>query len=214
VVGSSAEEETRVLERQSALADAVIRLGPLSEAEKEWLLRRATLVLYPSVHEGFGLVPFEAASHGVPCLWARGTSLSEILPDEAAGIVPWDPVASADAALALMREEPAREANLAAIRSAARALRWEQTAAQLLEVYLNACERPPSPAGLRERTGGLMQRGLSEDAMRLVGPDGLLPRELERPLLALASHRRLGTPVFRAIKAGYEASARRRRRRR
>ena len=42
------------------------------------------------------LVPFEAADHGVPCLWAQGTSLSEVLPDEAAGITPWDAEPSAD----------------------------------------------------------------------------------------------------------------------
>jgi hypothetical protein len=56
-----------------------------------------------------------------------------------------------------------------------------------------------------------MRGGLSEDAMRLVGPDGLLPRRLERPLLALASHPKLGTPVFRALDAGYRASRRWRR---
>ena len=44
-----------------------------------------------------GLVPFEAAAHRVPCLWAPGTSLSELLPDEAAGIVPWNDAQTAEA---------------------------------------------------------------------------------------------------------------------
>ena len=44
---------------------------------------------------------------------------------------------------------------------------------------------------------------LSEDALRLVGPHGALPRDLERPLLALANHRRLAAPLFGAIKGGY-----------
>jgi hypothetical protein len=56
-----------------------------------------------------------------------------------------------------------------------------------------------------------MRGGFSEDAVRLVGPDGLLPRRLERPLLALASHPRLAKPVFGAIEAGYRVSKRRRR---
>ena len=48
-----------------------------------------------------------------------------------------------------------------------------------------------------------MQRGFSDDALRLVGPDGVLPADVERPLLALATHPQLGTPVFGALKAGY-----------
>ena len=42
-------------------------------------------MLYPTVQEGFGLVPFEAARAGVPCLFAAQTSLAEVLPREAAG---------------------------------------------------------------------------------------------------------------------------------
>ena len=66
--------------------------------------------------EGFGLVPFEAAAHGAPCLWAPGSSLSELLPDGDAGIVPWDAERSAERALALIRDDGARERNLEAIR--------------------------------------------------------------------------------------------------
>jgi hypothetical protein len=113
-----------------------------------------------------------------------------------------------------MREERLRDANLQAIDSAAQALRWDRAAERLIAVYRATCDGPPAPAAARERLEGLMGAGLSEDAMRLVGPDGLLPRELERPLLALASHSRLGGPVFGAIKAGYDASYRWRRRRR
>ena len=39
-----------------------------------------------------------------------------------------------------------------------------------------------------------------------------LPVDLERPLLALATHPRLGRPVLGAIKAGYRVSQRWRRR--
>jgi hypothetical protein len=170
-------------------------------------------VLYPTVYEGFGLVPFEAADHGVPCAWARGTSLSEILPDDAAAIEPWDPVASADRALELLRDEEVRERNVAAIRAAAVARTWDTTAAQLVDLYHATCNEPISASGALERSAGLMNGGVSEDALRLVGPGGALPRDVERPLLALATHPQVGTPVFNVIKAGYRASYRLRRRR-
>ena len=52
---------------------------------------------------------------------------------------------------------------------------------------------------------------LSEDAMRLIGPGGALPSDIERPLLALATHPQIGEPMFRVIKFGYRASYRLRR---
>jgi glycosyltransferase involved in cell wall biosynthesis len=212
--GGSRAQESRLLEGEPALRQSALDLGPISEAEKEWLLERATVVIYPTVSEGFGLVPFEAAKRGVPCLWARGTSLEEILPDSAAGIVPWDATASAERALALMRDDEARAENIAAIRRAAGGLRWGKTAERLLEVYRATCDAPPATIGVFERGAGLMREGLSEDAIRLVGPGGALPRELERPLLALATRPGLRGPLFAAIKAGYRASYRLRRARR
>jgi glycosyltransferase involved in cell wall biosynthesis/GT2 family glycosyltransferase len=209
--GSSGPDEDEFLVARPALANAVVDLAAVNEQEKTWLLSRARIMLYPTVYEGFGLVPFEAAHHGVPCLWARGTSLSEVLPDQAAGIVPWDVVASADRAFELLRDETARRQNLEAIRTAAAKLTWDRTAEALIRVYNEVCDGSPAPTAALERSEGLMHGGVSEDAMRLVGPGGALPRDVERPLLALATHPQVGSPVFRAIKAGYRASARLRR---
>ncbi len=51
-----------------------------------------------------------------------------------------------------------------------------------------------------------MQGALSEDAIRLIGPGGALPTDVERPLLALATHPQVGTPMFGALRLGYRAS--------
>lgn len=207
-LGSSAGEERALLAGNPMLADAVLDLGSVSEAEKAWLVDRAAVVIYPSVYEGFGLVPFEAASRHVPCLWAKDTSLREILPETAAGIVPWDVAATAEVAIQLMRDPEARSRNIQAVRNAAESLTWQETAERLVDVYRATCDQPSTVSALRERDAGVMRAGFSEDAVRLVGPDGALPSELERPLLALATHRKLGGPVFGAIKVGYHASHR------
>jgi glycosyltransferase involved in cell wall biosynthesis len=209
--GSSAQDERRMLSTRPELAAAVTELGPVSEAEKAWLLARSSLVLYPSVHEGFGLVPFEAAAHAVPCMWAAGTSLSEVLDDDDAALVAWDPAASADRAVELMHDARARERNIGVIRRAAEGLTWDATAAQLLDLYERTCDAPAAVGGALYRSQGLMDGALSEDAARLIGPGGALPSDLERPLLALATHPRLGAPLFGALKLGYRASYRLRR---
>ncbi|MBV9336065.1 MAG: hypothetical protein JO243_09245, partial [Solirubrobacterales bacterium] len=135
---------------------------------------------------------------------APGSSLSELLPDDAAGIVPWDAERTAERASALLQDESARQRNLQAIAGAAAGLTWDTTAARLLDVYRATAEAPP-----RRRAGSDVP--LSEDAARLVGPGGELPEDVHRPLLALATHPRIARPVFGALKFGYRASYRLRR---
>jgi glycosyltransferase involved in cell wall biosynthesis len=213
--GSSRPREQRLIAGDPELATRLLDLGPVSEAEKRWLFSRSSLVLYPTVLEGFGLVPFEAAEDGVPCMWAPGSSLSELLPDAAAEIVAWDADQSAQRALALMHRPEERERNLAAIRARAHSLTWDATAHALVDLYRATCDAPASTVRVVDPSPALAYGTISEDAMRLVGPGGELPPEVHRPLLALATHPRVAAPVFAALKAAYRAShefARRRRR--
>ena len=208
--GSSAADEAELLARVPSLRECVVDLGPVSDGERMWLLQRAGLVLYPSVYEGFGLVPFEAARAGVPCMWAAGTALSELLGDEPAPIAAWDPDAVALHALRLLRDPDARGPNVARIEAAAAALTWDAAAGELIALYGRTCDAPRSRASAYERdqTG----QALSEDALRLLGRGGALPAELERPLLALATHPAVGRPVLGVIRLGYELAMRARRR--
>ncbi len=204
--GSSRAEEAEMLGADPRLAGSVLDCSAVSEAEKAWLYRRARLVIYPTVREGFGLVPFEAADHDVPCMWAPGTSLSELLPDAAATILPWNAGVTADRTVELLHDDEPRELNIATIRAAGGQFTWDRTAARLLAQYVATCDAPATPASGPERRQGRISEALSEDALRLVGPGGALPQDLERPLLALATHPRVVAPIFRALKLGYRTS--------
>ena len=202
--GSSAVEEAECLGHVPELAQRTIDVGPVAEEEKLWLLRRAGLVIYPTVYEGFGLVPFEAAAHDVPCMWAAGTALAEVLPEAEAPIVPWDAAGAADHALELLRGRDEAQRNVALVRAAGEGATWDLVARRLLEIYHATCDRPRSAVGALERMAPAAS--VSDDGLRLVGPDGALPADLERPLLALATHPRIGAPVFGAIRSGYRAA--------
>ena len=96
-LGSSSQAEAEFLLRHPETARAVVRLPAVSEGEKAWLYHLAAGVLYPTVYEGFGLIPFEAAAAGVPCFFAAQSALAEILPATAATIQPWElPFSTAD----------------------------------------------------------------------------------------------------------------------
>ncbi len=122
-----------------------------------------------------------------------------------------DAAAGARRALELMRDEGERRVQVEAVRAAAPALHGDAAAEHLLDLYELTCDSPPTPAGARDRGDAVTHAYLSEDAFRLVGPHGVLSPDLERPLLALATHPQIAQPLFGAIKAGYRASNRLRR---
>ena len=91
-------EEAAYLATRPDLAQSGEPLPAVSDAEKNWFWSARAAVLYPTTYEGFGLMPFEAADHDRPCLFASQTALAEILsPAELATLVPCDPHASAEA---------------------------------------------------------------------------------------------------------------------
>ena len=78
-------EEEAIWRAAHPLRARRVDLESVDEAEKAWLYANAALVLYPTVREGFGLVPFEAAAAGTPTLWAAHSSLAELLPARRGG---------------------------------------------------------------------------------------------------------------------------------
>lgn len=80
----------RELEEIEVPADNVQFVMSPTDAELAELYRGATLYLFPSRSEGFGLPPLEAMSAGVPVAAARATSLPEVLGDAALYFSPDD----------------------------------------------------------------------------------------------------------------------------
>jgi glycosyltransferase involved in cell wall biosynthesis len=97
--------------------------------------RHATLFVYPSLYEGFGLPPLEAMSLGCPVACSNSSSIPEVVGDAAAMFDPLDPD-SIRAAL----ERVLSSANLlgeyvtrGALRS--RLFSWHRCAQETIEVY-------------------------------------------------------------------------------
>lgn len=114
-----------------AHAARVARLGAVTAAERNWLLRRAEAVLYPTSAEGFGLIPFEAAALGTPTAFVRFGPLAETLPAVDA-CDQWRVVLFAGL-VERLRREPDRQ--VTSIRDAAERLTWEGHAATVVEGY-------------------------------------------------------------------------------
>jgi hypothetical protein len=144
--GSSAGEEAAYLATRPDLAGSVVTLPAVNEAEKRWLIERSTAMLYPTTYEGFGLMPFEAAAHGRPCLFAAQTALAETLPYELATLVPWNPSASAERVSHLLRVPDAAAAQVRAIREAGNRYTWKSTGESLVDTYFATAASPARDA--------------------------------------------------------------------
>jgi glycosyltransferase involved in cell wall biosynthesis len=226
-LGSSAELERSYLEGHRELAEHVVSLGPVDEREKAWLLANASAIVYPSAYEGFGLVPFESALIGVPCVFAPQASLAEVAPPGAAAIVPWDAAASAEHTFVLLSDAAARERHVAALAERARSLTWGAAAAATVEIYREAAGAPVRDSatlsrdlvtrearlsvqheeevaqllGEREHAKGMYDALNAEVGfgLSLIGPNGALPESVQRALLALSARPALSRPLFGAI---------------
>jgi hypothetical protein len=194
--GSSAAEERAWLVTHPDAAAGVVVLPAVSESEKVWLYGATALVLYPTVQEGFGLVPFEAARAGTPCLFAAQTSLAEVLPREAARIVQWNAALTAAEALRLIEDDAERRTHVETIVAAGERFTWTRTGELLMGVYQQALSAPMRPA----------RTLLLDDTARPV--EEQLPAEVQQALVALSERPRLRRPLFGSVKAGFKVARR------
>jgi GT2 family glycosyltransferase/glycosyltransferase involved in cell wall biosynthesis len=209
--GSSSGAEAAYLATRPALAPAVLTLPAIAEDEKAWLLEHSSGVLYPTTYEGFGLMPFEAAEQGRPCLFAAQTALAETLPAELATLIPWDAQASAQRVHQLLSDPAAVSAHVNAIRRAAGPFNWRSTAESLVDVYWAAASSPTREAthlttelqrvtGERddaERKYKELWQGLTPDIQTLVSGEDPLAPELQRSLVVVAKR-----PLLRRLLLG------------
>lgn len=132
-----------LIAKAAAAADpgALVLTGPVSEEALVNLYRGATLLVYPSRYEGFGLPVLEAMRCGVPVIAAKSASIPEIVAD--AGILIDDPLgvpAWTEAIRRVLSDRPMadrlREAGLARAASYS----WARTAKDTIAV-LRECAR-------------------------------------------------------------------------
>jgi glycosyltransferase involved in cell wall biosynthesis len=191
--GSGSGDDAAWLLQHPEHAAHVHVVGAVSEREKAWLLAAAAAVVYPSTYEGFGLIPFEAAEAGTPCLAAHVSALRDTLAPELALLVPWDARASAARAITVLTPGPAREALVEGLRAAAAPLTWAATGEALVAAY-RAAVRLPAPATARlvgdlaraEHDYWSARDGIQDGSWSLVRPDApLLDESLAHRLAAI-----------------------------
>ena len=114
------------------LPEGVEWRGPVAPDELAGLYRRAAALVFPSLHEGFGLPALEAMACGCPVACSATTSLPEVCGDAA---VYFDPYAPDDIAAAALRAVDDVERLVPLGLERARAFTWDRSARSHEDAY-------------------------------------------------------------------------------
>lgn len=114
-----------------------IKLVPyLSEQELATLYSSASLLVYPSLYEGFGFPPVEAQSCGCPVYSSNTSVLPEILEDTAFFFDPNDPQSFETGLLKLLNSPKLLNSKTKAGFKNSKRFDWKRSATEVVEEYL------------------------------------------------------------------------------
>jgi glycosyltransferase involved in cell wall biosynthesis len=117
------------------VAGRVHFLGKVPDEDLPALMAGASLFVYPSLYEGFGLPPLEAMASGVPVVVAKSSSLPEVIGDAGVLCDPRDPADIAQRMTEVLgNPQLATRLREAGLRRAAQ-FSWGRTARETLAVY-------------------------------------------------------------------------------
>lgn len=130
--------ELKAFAEEHGLRERVRFLSGVSTSDVASLYRLATLAVYPSLFEGFGLPILEALASGAPVVTSRGGCFEEAGGKAAVYVDPRDPDELRSALEGVLFDEKKRQSMIEAGLAHAEAFRDEAVAGQLFNVYEEA----------------------------------------------------------------------------
>jgi glycosyltransferase involved in cell wall biosynthesis len=132
-------------------------LGYLPEETLRAMYRLASVFVFPSLYEGFGLPPLEAMASGTPVVTSNVSSLPEVAGDAAILVDPHSPEAIANGIVRVLTNPALRDDLRARGLARARQFSWETSVQRVREIYrAAAADSAPvsSPAAAASGTRG------------------------------------------------------------
>jgi glycosyltransferase involved in cell wall biosynthesis len=143
LAGGTVERSAEILEplSKAPLAGRARHLGYVDAATRRRLLNEASMLVLPSLEEGFGIPVLEAMTVGLPVIASRRGALPEVVGDAGPLLEPDDDEAFARAIDGLLADPLRRQKQSDAGVQRARQFSWKDSAAQLMAAYRAAFER-------------------------------------------------------------------------
>lgn len=132
--GWRAEETLRLISKRN-LEDCVRYLGYVPYEDMPFIYNISSLLVYPSLYEGFGLPPLEAMACGVPVIASNVSSMPEVLEDSALLVNPYDPYEIADSIENVIQNKSLRDSFIQRGLKKVKSYSWEDTAKRVIKIY-------------------------------------------------------------------------------
>jgi len=143
IAGALQTSEHNLLPRAAVanLSRRVSFAGYVDEAERKRLLSTASLLVIPSLEEGFGIPALEAMTIGLPVIASNRGALPEVVGDAGILIEPDDIRALAEAIERVLSDDPLRRTLSAKGVEQAQHFSWDSSADALYGAYRAAAAR-------------------------------------------------------------------------
>jgi glycosyltransferase involved in cell wall biosynthesis len=123
------------LVEQLKLQDRVIFTGYVPDFDLPALYNGASLFVYPSFYEGFGLPPLEAMACGTPVIVSHATSLPEVVGDAGIYVDPFDVEQISSSIDTVLSDAELRQNLGERGLKRAKLFSWEKTAKETILLY-------------------------------------------------------------------------------
>jgi len=141
-------------------------LGYVADDTLAVLYRLASVFVFPSLYEGFGLPPLEAMASGTPVVTSNVSSLPEVAGDAALFVDPYDVASIVDGMRRVLTDPAVAESLRRKGLRRAREFSWERSVRRTLEVYravgggTAGPDAPPAPASTPAGVGEGTRQGV------------------------------------------------------
>ena len=112
----------------------ILFTGYISQEEKNALYKHASVFVFPSLYEGFGMPPLEAMHFDCPAVCADAASLPEVVGDAARLVNPLDEVSIAEGLWHVLSDEAYAACLIQKGRERKNKFTWEHSARRMTEI--------------------------------------------------------------------------------
>lgn len=119
---------------QLEFSEDIVFTGYISAEEKNTLYQNASVFVFPSVYEGFGIPPLEAMAMGCPVVCTDVASLPEVAGDAAHFVDPFDEKSIAEGIIRVLFDREYADCLVKKGYAQCKKFTWDNSAQQLLRV--------------------------------------------------------------------------------
>lgn len=118
-----------------SIEDKVVFTDYVEEEDKPLIYKMASVFIFPSIYEGFGIPVIEAMASSVPVITSTASSLKEIAGEAAAVVEPKDIDSMSNAMKQILENEAVRNSMIEKGHAQAKKFNWQSSVEKLADIY-------------------------------------------------------------------------------